>query len=488
MVRAIIDITRANPGTERKLVEAVLAQDGGRFSARPLVTGFNNQESRLSGIAAMVQFASLGDWLPEAEINEQTARLAATPASEAGRSGDTVLIYSFHHSILNLEGAVGSVSPRPLTTPLRAYARNTAIILTEWPDELMPLDQAVASLAATLAREGATVERPVAKTNVRPQLVRQDPRFDKRAHPSAALPGLITLLLEKARDRGLIQTVGVDPGTQVYLTAAGQAYAAAAHAVPHLPATAGSGSGSGAASGAEVAASDPVGITAGGSSGGGQDRSALFQTILRQTDFGIFPQVRQDFYAHMKQIAAELGDGPPTSRELCRQAARRTKEGAPDKIKQSRRDESKGEIPKDAYPWKKLEQFGMRALARAGLLAGPDGRSIGDGDPWRIPSARVASLPDDLADLLDGEMVVEIIRKCPDVGWQDCESLAGAVLDGRSDDDSDRIAGIVVMLIEQGRIEWDATTQVLRIGPVVPTAPVVPAVPVKEWTGRGPGL
>ncbi|HEX2316405.1 MAG TPA: hypothetical protein VHJ17_21870, partial [Thermomonospora sp.] len=200
--RAIIDITKANPGTERRLVEAVLEQHHQQFTERPLVLGFDSHQSVLGSVTHAVDFRSAGAWQAETEVNRQLAQEVQAVVA-AGPPG-TLLVFTFHHSVLNKQNHLAPFGHLFETVTLRGYSRVPGYA-TEWPEELMPLDEAIQHLINALRQVGASPGNPVYKTNIRHLLEIQDRRFNKTSHPAAAQPGLISVLLEKARARQVVE-------------------------------------------------------------------------------------------------------------------------------------------------------------------------------------------------------------------------------------------------------------------------------------------
>lgn len=445
MTKAIIDITRAYSGTERKLVAGVLEQDSALFTRRPTVVGFDGQKGALGGDSGMVEFHSAGPWLAEPGISRLIADLVKT--SMASESQLRCRVYSFHSSILAKQGDLAQFDGRLDAVPLRVYSNFMQNVMIEWPHELMPLDAALDVLVKALDSIGATASTPVRKTDIRQLLILRDRRFSKQEHPAAAQPGLITVLLGKAVEQGLIQTSGTEPRVQVFRTPRANGAGELADAQQIVSARA-----------ELVTSPDALNITANLETEG-EGRSKLFQTILRRTDFGIFPEVRKEFYSHMLKIAEESGPEPLTARELTRGAVARTREGAPAVFP----GRKKGDLAKEKYAWKKLEEFGMRALARTGLLRGQDSEITPD-VPWLIPDSRVVTpLPENLALRLDAEMILEIIRNCQNVGWADRTDLAGAILNGRSEELTDRIEEMIRLLMAEQKVDWDEESAVLRV-------------------------
>jgi hypothetical protein len=453
VTQAIIDITRANATTERKLVEAVLDQDSSEFKTRPIVVGFDGQRAALGGVAGMVDFRSAGTWAAEPDIARLLVGLARTTPQFT-----RCKIYSFHPTVLARQGDLALLDGMTDVIPLRNYIKSTASAQNSgWPEALMPLDEALRLLVQTLQESNATAEHPVPKTDIRQLLSRKDRRLLKTSSPMAAQPGLITVLLNRAAEKGLVQLIGVDPRVQVSLRGQGTAPAMAAQAAHEalVPAPL-------------IGMADEQETTT-LSAMEEEGRSKVFQTILRKSDFGIFPEVRSQFYAHISQIAKDREGIPISAREITREAAALCRTDAPPVFE----GRKKGDLSKDKYPWRKLEEFGMRAMARAGMLQGKDGETAPD-NPWVLPTSMIVTpLPEDLDIRLDAEMVLEIIRHCSSIGWNDRVELAGAILNGRSEALTDRVEEIIHYLLQSGRVEWDQEAEVLK----VKGAPVPPPVP-----------
>lgn len=461
MTQAIIDITRAYSGSERKIVEAILEQDGSGFDTKPIVMGFDAQKSTLVGLAGgLVEWRSAGQWAGELAVNRQIAELAKSNPHVPFK------VYSFHPTIVSRLGDLAVLDGRVDTVSLRAYGntKNASAGGTEWPQALMPIDGALRILVEALEEANATPDNPVAKTDIRPLLVRRDPRLAKTSSPLAAMPGLITILLDKAVAAGLVYLTGIDPRVRVHLAPKSAEQPGATSALGEAMLTAPSDSSDVRPAVAAVPSTTQE-----------EGRSKIFQTILRQSDFGIFPEVRSEFYEQIQRIANENAGTPITARDLTRQAAAEVRTKAPAVFEGRKR----GDLSREKYPWRKLEEFGMRAMARAGLLQGQDGKIASDVPPLLPKCVIVGPLPTDLSVRLDAELILEIFRKCPDVGWNDRVELAGAIMNGRSEALIDQVEEIIEFLLEAGKAEWDQEAEVFKAKVSYPLPPLSSALPIQ---------
>lgn len=464
MTQAIIDITRAYSGSERKIVEKILEQDGSGFVTKPIVMGLDEQKSTLAGLAGgLVEWRSAGHWAAEHEVNRQIAELAKSIPHVR------LKVYSFHPTIVSRLGDLAVLDGRVETISLRSYVKNSAAVGTEWPHALMPIEEALRILVEALEEARATPDNPVAKTDIRQLLARRDQRLAKTSSSLAAMPGLVSILLDKAVAASLVYLTGIDPRVRVHLSpkSAPQTRTTLTPREGMLIAPSVSSDGHSAAVAVPSTTEE-------------EGRSKMFQTILRQSDFGIFPEVRAEFYEQIQLIADENAGTPITARELTRQAATEVRTKAPAVFEGRKR----GDLSKEKYPWRKLEEFGMRAMARAGLLQGQDGKIASDVPPLLPKCLIVGPLPTDLGVRLDAELILEIFRRCPNVGWNDRVELAGAIMNGRSEARIDQVEEIIGFLLEAGKAEWDPEAEVFKAKVSYPVQPIQAPAPADSAPGH----
>jgi len=461
MTTAIIDITRANMNTERRLVETVVERYQGQLTRR-IVVGFDSQKDNLGPVGAAVEFRSLGEWLGEPKVNQQIGLLIRSLTD--ANTHPPCLVFSFHHSVMNKQDNLTDLRDRFNVVPLRDFTR-AANFISEWPEELMPEDEAMGILVRALRRGNATSVTPVLKTNLRPLLEAEDPRFRKDYHRAAALPGLITTLLATGQSHGLIMLSGAEPKVTIWPTDNAKELLSDLNDRPDLVSE----------SSTALEARDQMvaapGRTDKAQAGvqvlppSEQENILYAQCVdsLRRVDFGPFSAVRVDFFKAILEVTRDFEDQtPPTPREVCREAVARTREKA-----------TTPEV-KDRYgrsTWAKLEDFGIQALARAGFLRGEDGQVAPD-NPFLLTRSRISlPLPDDLDFWLDAEVILQIIRNV-DLDWTHRGVLAGVLYgshgqNGRTQENQDRVELIFAFLLEKEKTEYDPERRVLRIRPAV---------------------
>jgi hypothetical protein len=435
----IVDITRAFTGTERRLVEAVLERHNAEQRGRTIVLGFDSHAAELGPVSSMVEFRSAGGWSAETDVNHSLAQMLSTLAGEGAAT--PFRVFSFHHSVLNRLGSLAEFAHLFTAEPLRGYANprgNTG--QEEWPESIIPLEEALASLERGLMNQNG---RPLFQSEVRPMLASQDPRFRKDAHPLLRKGSIISLLLSKARDRQMIEIFGHGASVQLRLAQGGSAAWPPQSVLPTQQTN---------SSTSQVRVFEPA----------QEGRSKQFNKILRDhRNFGPFPETRTDFYKHLIEASSDITE-PFSARGLCREAAKRTQDKAPEYFPRANADGGGIEgFPKDKYPFDKLEEFGLRALARAGFLRADDGSSIGD-LPFLLADAKINEpLPHDLYVHLDAEVVLVVLQKTL-LRWpEDRRHLAGALYNTRAEESQDRIDQVIAHLHRTGKVAYNADDETL---------------------------
>ncbi|MEV5867810.1 MULTISPECIES: hypothetical protein [Streptomyces] len=451
----IIDITRAHKGSERRVVEAVLERHAEELAGHPIVLGFESQAFPLGAVTAVVDFRSAGSWQPEAEVNRI---IAETLESFRDRGLPAPYrVFSFHHLVINRQGRLGEVDSGTFEVrPLRDYTYSRAAAPSEeWPEELIPLSDAVVMLERALTRAGATPTKAILKSDIRHMLVAEDPRFRKDAHPAAANSHFISALVDRARAQGIIKTAGY--GSKVSLWPASADIESVSSAVDRQLAASPSEMPRQVRGGQPPTGADRAGAPK------ERDRSQVFTDAMRRTNFGPFPEVRTDFYRQLMEVSAQITTEPFTARYLCRESAERVKAKAPEGFLRRGRDGVEDSyFPKERYAWDKLQTFGMRALARAGLLHDKDGNLMPE-LPFALPQALItAPLPDDLDVQLDAEVVLEVLKSV-ELEWaSERADLAGVLFSAREEQALDRLDQVISHLHGLQKVHYDPDRDVLR--------------------------
>lgn len=446
----LIDIVRAFAGTEENVVSAVLAKHG-LVDGRPIVVGLEAQRDALGASLESVDFHVA----PEGYEPEVLRFVADVVREHLNREdfGAGFVIYSFHPMIFNRQGELAPLAwALDVSSPRDLLRQSSTFKGDAWPVQLMPLEEALQVLREALQREGAAVN-PVSKTNIRDLLKRRDSRFDGRVNPAARTDHLISTLLTGAERQGWVRLLGQPPRVYVqlidgfehgelstvqYSDATNQIESTGSDAMHRAPRSGIIGT-AGDPSGAQV---EFVPIT----------KSQVFQDVLRKGRLGPHADVRELLWDSLEESLKD----EPVVRSVSyamRRAIDLTRDRSPDSFSRSKED-----LPKDSYPWRNLEGFAVSVCARAGLIEDGDGQIISSGSPWKFRQGCFIALPDDWRERVDAELVLEIIRRCNDVGWDDRPNLAGALYLDRGDEFVNRVDRSIEILFARGAIDQDAET------------------------------
>ncbi|MFF2508901.1 hypothetical protein ACFVTY_36860 [Streptomyces sp. NPDC058067] len=420
---------------------------------------------------------SLGEKFPEARTiflpgypsDVQVVDVISENVTQAAEGVDWTPpnVLSFHRAVLVKSGTLGRISHLFNTRPLRDYLpEREAVHESGWPEQLMPLDAALAVLQEALSRAGATgPERSLPKTDIRARLVRVDERFDKDTNYLARTPRLVSILLREARKRGMVRQYGTEPQVSVFLSASpatpsggGAIRQVAPDSVSSGPVLAG-GVPPNSPSPSQVFArqravslSSQVTPSERSPIDGGEpvSRSYSFVDMLRSKELGPYPEVRHLLYAEIARVL-ESEQEVSSIRDLARRAIRATREGAPTEFPRPRKETG---LAKEKYDWRGLEKFAIRIMVRGGLALGPDGTPLAvTTSVWearRAPALR--ELPQDLSVRLDAEIIMEIVEHFRDVTPEDIDHLAGALLANRDEASRDHIDEAIFYLQDAGRV------------------------------------
>ncbi|MEE3067569.1 MAG: hypothetical protein VYA67_27145 [Actinomycetota bacterium] len=409
MPTTILDLTRANPGTESELVLAALTASAGQPTT---LIGYAPQREAVPADAD-INFIESDGYPPS------VASAIATAVRKLSTDDAPISVYSFHRSVVRREepeltglGSHIAFQTGARLLPAVPRARRT----DEWPNELIELDEALKYLREVLTESGATRE-PIYKAAIRNLLKAKSHKFDSKSGlPGADTPNLMTILLSNAEEQGMIDQIGREPSVRVRLKGDSTTASRSDVVVESIEAP-------------------------------GKRRSDLFQSILMD-GIGLFSDVRELFLERLEEIlAAQVGARERPAGVVVKQAIKRTREDAPDTFfRKSNRD-----LPKDKYPWRKLEGFALLILSRAGIIVDADKEPFSDPSPWAVKSGEFITLPENWKTRVDGELILELVRAQAEVTWADGVDLAGALWCNREDEYIDRIdAAIMYLTAEKG--------------------------------------
>ncbi|KRE27931.1 hypothetical protein ASG82_16455 [Mycobacterium sp. Soil538] len=289
------------------------------------------------------------------------------------------------------------------------------------------MPEALEILRDVLEEHGAATA-PVLKTSIRPWLQVKSRAFDADSGlPGARTPTLMGRLLHHAEQAGIVRQSGSEPTISVALLQ------------PR-------GGGSSVVTGAKSDRNAKPDET----------RSEQFQTILLN-GIGLFPDVRESLLDNIDDIR-KVQAGKVTAGQVIKQAVKTTKDNAPDVFPRKNKDD----LPKDKFPWRKVEGFALLILSRAGLVTDADGHRTDSQSPWSIRNGYLTTFPPEWKTLVDAELILELVVARAGVSWNDGVDLAGALWCDRDEMYVQRVDLAIEQLFESKRVTMSANTQELE--------------------------
>ena len=409
MRTVIADVTRANPGTE----DALIRKLGTHYSSGDAVTVIlrEDQNSGLTDTYSAKTITPFHYIRVVNEINLMLNQVLADPDS-------TVDVVSFHSAVWTLKDSLAEADRNRVEfmpwSALSDGQGGSPGQTRQWPTELVSEEDALAVLQAALRRAGAVeAKRAIRKTDLRQALAREDQRFGKD-HVFGATYGLMTMLTKLASERGCA----------VVEVQAGDFENPVLWVKDHASDAAQS-----------VASSESEGRT----------RSQLFINTLRiEADLGPYSNIRWELYK-------ALGDALTRAKAKTERLSVRS--AVSEAIRSVQESQSERKIN-----WRKVAAFLYRLLDRVPVMTDEEGRyveaSIGK---LRAP---VCGLVDDFEILLDGALILELVRRINDIDLLDIQDLAGALYLRRDDEALDRTIRVIERLLADRKV---ATTREKRL-------------------------
>ncbi len=401
----IIDLTRARPGTEQRLLERVLADTPGAEDAPLEIRAYLSQQPSLAATvnARGLRLEAMPDTTPGTELVAGISNTIQVMLKEP----TSVRVYSFNPAVKQMVSTWSGVhGDRVAFVPLAQFARVDAPRVS-WDETFMPEDEAALAVAAALA---ARPGQKAFKTDLRPLLETFDARFSKESGGFAASPGFISRALELAVIRGFVITSGDDDSRfAVVLTDAGRR----AVGMTNDRSAANRGG----------TATEPT-------------RSQRFLDSWRRANLGPFMEVRTDVYDHIQSNLTAEG-----------QELKRLVSGGVRAVREAGTDRA------DDYPWSRVTQF-IEELMRRRPVALSEGRPISLS--WTTGRCKVTEMAEDWPLLLDGQLVLHLIDDGFELRIGDLPDLAGALYNGRWEDNVERAFDVVQRLADDGLIVADS--------------------------------
>lgn len=418
-MKALVDLTAAVPGTVPNLLQQISSGSVGNHSLTLLCyVGQLGVQRALVGTAKLVEVPA------ECNLIEEVKSWIANP-----EHGDSDLIVcSFRPEVWALQyvPVLGGLSRkvefptwRPFLSLILGVTGSSLYPVSAgsgaWPEGLMPLSEALEKLRLALAKRGGSAHQ----TQLRGLLKEQDDRFSK-SNPIAAMPRLVSTLMNLAKDAGLIKIVGESQGGQLIqlISAAPEAKTLPKHQgeqiLPHLP--------------------NPGNRVMEARNGTGTD---LYTSVFESQKMGPFANLRGHFFDSMERaLTDKLSVEHLISRCLRETKAAYVKSGGSEKN----------------LPWATVRRFFETLLCRRPVFLNVSGESI---YPSFAHAQTVAvRLADDWRLELEGELILFLLEKGQKIEYADVPALTGAMCMTRDDEDRERVIKLIDHLRTTNRIAF----------------------------------
>jgi hypothetical protein len=339
----------------------------------------------------------------------QVARDAANQLPEV----DAISIVSHHPAFVEVRKLLSPILNRktellhwksfqPLYLPTGASAGARSTLPVEWPEALMPMDEAVEILVASLLRSGATrAERAIRLSDLRGILASQDPRL-RKDNPLASHSRIPSLILTAAlrSNRVVARSYQPDGNPRVWIESA--------HVAAFVsPPSTGEGSNSAPVEhGAEAPPRDRAAAVS--------TRSQGFLDELRRKDAGPFSAIRQELFDELRRTVDAAPEEGIALSDLLFSAI----------------EDTKATHASATYPWRHVHAFLVKLLSESAVLL--DAEGVAFRASVAVGSKHVFGLAPGWKDELDSRILIELLEAGVAVTLADIPDLAGALYQSRS--------------------------------------------------------
>lgn len=409
----VADLTRANPGSEARLLAPFVKADD---VAGIWVVGFEHQSEPIAAAAPQAEFVALRSNAHYTEIVADVVKTVDARLAEADGATpivDDLEVLSFHSAVLALSQRYTEQTPIPVQfvawmDAIRDAQSADGHSVTAWPEELMSAEEACSIFKATLEES----PRPIRMSELRFALARVDERFDKSYSSASAMPGLLKLLVEMAKERNFLRIEMTRPNdVNPFLHP--------------LQRKSEGKKGQEATDGATQA----------------DERSRMMEQILRARNLGPFSRIRALLFDKLEEASAQ-------SVTLERMIAT---------CINSTRDE----CGQRGYPWRAVRQFVVTLMQRRPIALDQSGAVIVPNTLGRLET--VSGLRENWRMDWEGELVVALVQEMDDLHpAYDTVNLALLLHHTGEPDVCTRVHEVVAHLIRTGRVCEDEGTEHLR--------------------------
>jgi hypothetical protein len=436
-----VDLTAAQNGRERELFDVLidLQPDVRASASKMLVVTETGQfpDRAVYGMATQLVPLPPGDSMMAAEsfvIDQLEKFVAVVP------DGEMLLTCSFRttlrqHMVANHADFGDRFKFLDLRQVLRAKSGRVASKTMSWPERFMAEDAALTFLARAVVHRGGTLQQ----TRLRLALSEVDTRFRKdpaQGRPSDN-PKFISLLVNMAKERGLVTLSGEEHNPYISLTPDGARRAGVTVPVVNQHPTL-------------VVSNEPAATV-----GTEKDReSERYLKILKSNDFGPFQEVRAAVYDQIDKLIAE--EQSIRVRDIVAQSVNNVR-SAVDEARTERRVYLIKDLNRN-IPWGRFRSFISVLLTRRPVLRSDETALTAS---WRDLDALVTGIEEDWRVKLDSELIVFLLEHGCELGVYSEEDLAGALFNSRSA--VGLVQDCIALLIKEGRCEVIESSLSIRL-------------------------
>jgi len=352
-------------------------------------------------------------------LREVLLETCSPVASSQGGGSAELLVISFREEMSDLvadinrtsERAVSFIDYRSLLFPKTAFT---------WPQDELPLDEALAILLHALRSEKDGYLRMSA---LRAALEKMDSRFEKTPTNPLSTSGVIKYLVNSAKERGLVVVYGSDQSNPfVAATSFDSVGFASARSAPPGDRETVAAYANNETVGAErltMPLREPY-STPNANNRTNRKVSISYIETLRGADLGPYQQVRMKVYDEIEKFANE---GTYAAIEVVNRAVEALWGAEEEAFSRSEGSHAKRQ------PWSRIHAFAVRLLAQCPCM-------LSDGQPIRLTIPNMAKRVDGMIDgwrlLLDSQLLLCLVDGHT-VGLENIIDLSGALYNTRRD-------------------------------------------------------
>lgn len=418
-MKIVADLACLSDGTEPRFVDLLREMANSPDDTYLIIR--RSQDSSLLRLSELsLHIKVLDDTASQMALTREVSNLATEVASD----GAPVRILTLSSTVLGLRDWQADALPSQVEIARWVPRTASPSPTSGWPDGFVPLEEAVDLLVRALgAADAANETTALYMTEIRKRLAAIDNRFLKTSSEAARTPKLMGMIINRARERGLIRVVGAPPNPRIYL---------ASSKIPSPSKASPSITSGGRGIDQMIDRSD------------GRVTSDAVLEKLRDLRLGPFSDVRVLTYDELDKVVAS-DRGRPLLRaiddavENCREKVTRDGIIPPERLAK--------------FPWRFLKRL-IEELARRRPVALDENGSMFS-PAWADGERPVHSLRSDWQYELDGALLLAVWDAGLHFAAADVDELAGALYMDRSIENIVRMGRVVNALVGSGDLQWD---------------------------------